>query len=109
LLELLGEALHRKGTLISAPAGYGKTTLLAQWRKAEEAGLPFAWVSLDEQDNDPVRLWRHIVEALRRVAPEEDFGADDLVEMSAAGQKLLEIVLPILINGLARVSRRCDD
>ena len=103
MLELLGEALHRKGTLISAPAGYGKTTLLAQWRKAEEAGLPFAWVSLDEQDNDPVRLWRHIVEALRRVAPEEDFGADDLVEMSAAGQKLLEVVLPILINGLAEL------
>jgi ATP/maltotriose-dependent transcriptional regulator MalT len=103
LLELLGEALHRKATLISAPAGYGKTTLLAQWRRAQETGLPFAWVSLDEQDNDPVRLWRHIVEALRRVAPEEDFGADDLVEMSAAGQKLLEIVLPTLINGLAEL------
>src|SRR5215203_3994313 len=99
LLELLGNASDRKATLISAPAGYGKTTLLAQWRQAEEANLPFAWVSLDERDNDPVRLWRHIVEALRRVAPEELFGADALVEMSAAGQKLLEIVLPILING----------
>jgi LuxR family maltose regulon positive regulatory protein len=109
LLELLGKSSDRKATLISAPAGYGKTTLLAQWRQAEEANLPFAWVSLDERDNDPVRLWRHIVEALRRVAPEELFGADALVEMSAAGQKLLEIVLPILINGLARVSRRCDD
>jgi ATP/maltotriose-dependent transcriptional regulator MalT len=40
----------------------------------------------DEQDNDPVRMWRHIVEALRRVAPEEDFGADVLVGMSAGGR-----------------------
>jgi LuxR family transcriptional regulator, maltose regulon positive regulatory protein len=86
LLELLGEALHHKVTLISAPAGYGKTTLLTQWIQAEDAGLSFAWVSLDEQDNDPVRMWRHIVEALRRVAPEEDFGADVLVGMSAGGR-----------------------
>ena len=62
LLGILGEALHHKATLVSAPAGYGKTTLLAHWRQVEEAEVPFAWVSLDEQDNDLVRLWRHIVE-----------------------------------------------
>jgi LuxR family transcriptional regulator, maltose regulon positive regulatory protein len=106
LLELLGEALHHKVTLISAPAGYGKTTLLTQWIQAEDAGLSFAWVSLDEQDNDPVRMWRHIVEALRRVAPEEDFGADVLVGMSAGGQKLVEIVLPMLINELTELPHR---
>ena len=87
-----------KLTLVSAPAGYGKTTLLTQWREAEKANLSFAWVSLDEQDNDPARLWRHIVEALRRVtpqgAPREDFGAGFLVGMNAAGQRLSEITLP---------------
>jgi LuxR family transcriptional regulator, maltose regulon positive regulatory protein len=56
LLELLGTVRHRKITLVSAPAGYGKSTLLAQWLRAEEAGMSIAWVSLDEQDNDPVRL-----------------------------------------------------
>ena len=61
LLELLGNASDRRITLVSAPAGYGKTTLLAQWLQAGDAGLSIAWVSLDEQDNDPVRLWRHIV------------------------------------------------
>jgi LuxR family transcriptional regulator, maltose regulon positive regulatory protein len=88
LLELLRYALGFKVSVISAPTGYGKTTLLAHWRQIEgEAEVPFAWVSLDEQDNDPIRLWRHIVEALRRVLPEEeDFGANVLVGMSAVGE-----------------------
>src|SRR5215204_2782429 len=87
LLELLRKISNSRVTLVSAPAGYGKTTLLAHWRQVEEADLPFAWVSLDEQDNDPVRMWRHILEALRRVVPEEeDFGADVLVGMGAVGQ-----------------------
>jgi LuxR family maltose regulon positive regulatory protein len=59
LLELLRYALEFKVSVISAPTGYGKTTLLAHWRQVEETEVPFAWVSLDEQDNDPLRLWRH--------------------------------------------------
>jgi LuxR family transcriptional regulator, maltose regulon positive regulatory protein len=108
LLEPLRNASeYNKITLISAPAGYGKTTLLAQWLQAEEASLPFAWVSLDEQDNDPVRLWRHIIEAMCQVALEdEDFRADVLVTLSTAGQNFLEIGLPMLINELAEVPHR---
>jgi len=105
LLELLSKALERKVSVISAPTGYGKTTLLAHWRQVEEADLPFAWVSLDEQDNDPIRLWRHIVEALRRVVPEgEDFGADVLVGMGAVEQEFVGIMLPTLINEIADLS-----
>jgi len=55
--------MGRKVSVISAPTGYGKTTLLAHWRQAEVREVSFAWFSLDEQDNDPVRLWRHLVEA----------------------------------------------
>ena len=107
LLELLRYALEFKVSVISAPTGYGKTTLLAHWRQVEETNLPFAWVSLDEQDNDPIRLWRHIVEALRRVVPEEEgFGADILVGMSAGGQGIVEAILPTLINALAEVPQR---
>jgi LuxR family transcriptional regulator, maltose regulon positive regulatory protein len=104
LLELLHDALECKVSVISAPTGYGKTTLLAHWRQVEEADLPFAWVSLDEQDDDLVRMWRHIVEALRRVMPEEDFGADVLVRMSAMGQNFVEATLPTLINEIAELS-----
>src|SRR5829696_1561604 len=103
LLELLRNALDCKVTIMSAQAGYGKTTLLAHWRQVE-AELPFAWVSLDEQDNDPIRLWRHILEALRRVVPEEEnFGAEVLVGLSAVEQRFAAITLPTLISELAEL------
>jgi LuxR family transcriptional regulator, maltose regulon positive regulatory protein len=96
-----------KVSIISAPTGYGKTTLLVHWRRAEDDELPFAWVSLDEQDNDPIRMWRHIVEALRRIVPEEeDFGADVPVGVGAVGQQLVGITLPTLINEIAELSGR---
>jgi LuxR family transcriptional regulator, maltose regulon positive regulatory protein len=105
LFDLLQNATDRKLSIISAPTGYGKTTLLAHWRRVEEADLAFAWVSLDEQDNDPIRLWRHIVEALHRaVSDEEDFGTDVLVGMSAVGQGFVGTTLPTLINELAELS-----
>ena len=104
LLELLHTALDCKVSVISAQTGYGKTTLLAHWRQVEQADVPFAWVSLDEQDNDPIRLWRHIVEALRQVEPEEeDFGADALEGMSAVGQEFIGTALPTLINEIAEL------
>jgi len=71
-----------------------------------EDGLAFGWVSLDEQDNDPVRLWRHILEALRQVAPSEDFATDVIGGMSAVGRELVEITLPMLINELAGLDQR---
>ena len=104
LLGRLRDGLDCKVCVISAPTGYGKTTLLAHWRQVEEAEVPFAWVSLDEQDNDSIRLWRHIVEALRQVVPEEEeFGADVLLGMSAVGQRVVETTLPTLINELAEL------
>ena len=53
--------------LVSAPAGYGKTVLLADW--AQRAQFPAAWLSLDAGDNDPARFWRYAVAALDRVRP----------------------------------------
>jgi len=102
LIEQLHEALDCRISVISAPTGYGKTTLLAHWRRVEEADLCFAWVSLDEQDDDPIRLWRHIVEAVRGGLPEEEeFGDDVLTSISAAGLGFAEITLPLLINELS--------
>src|SRR5579859_5077196 len=67
LLERLNEGLHRKLTLISAPAGFGKTTLLSEWTLG--LGRPVAWLSLDEGDNDPTRFLTYLVAALQTIAP----------------------------------------
>ncbi len=74
LIECLSAGLGRSGgfarklTLVSAPACYGKTTLLAQW--VAQCGQPGAWLSLDEGDNDPARFWAYVVSALRTVRAE---------------------------------------
>ncbi len=67
LIERLDEGFAGKLTLISAPAGFGKTTSLAAWHAARPgAAMPLAWLSLEDSDNDPVRFWRHVVTAVDR-------------------------------------------
>src|SRR5580698_4504733 len=63
----LDEGLARGLVLACAPAGYGKTVLLADW--AQSSRHPAAWLSLDAGDNDPARFWRHVVAALDRASP----------------------------------------
>src|SRR6185312_4838644 len=60
LLDRLREGRGRKLTLVCAPAGYGKTTVLAQWCEAESERTPFVWMSADEGDGDPVRFWSNL-------------------------------------------------
>ncbi len=67
LAGALDEGLARGLILVCAPAGFGKTALLADW--VRRGGRPVAWLSLDAGDNDPARFWRHVVAALDRVRP----------------------------------------
>src|ERR1700751_5658335 len=67
LVEALGEGLARGRVLVCAPAGFGKTALLADWARGD--GRPVAWLSLDSGDSDPARFWRYAVAALDRVRP----------------------------------------
>ena len=67
LAERLDEGLGEGLVLVCAPAGYGKTVLLAEW--VRRGRHPVAWLSLDAGDNDPARFWRHAVAALDRVRP----------------------------------------
>ena len=67
LMARLDEGLARGLVLTCAPAGYGKTVLLADW--ARRGGHPAAWLSLDAGDNDPALFWRHAVAALDRTRP----------------------------------------
>jgi len=67
LLQALGEGLDRGRVLVCAPAGFGKTALLADW--ARGGGRPVAWLGLDGGDSDPARFWRYAVAALDRARP----------------------------------------
>ena len=69
LIERLNESLHRTPgvTLISAPAGFGKTTLISEWVAGCER--PVAWLSLDEGDSDLTRFLTYLVAALQTIAP----------------------------------------
>src|ERR1700686_2547167 len=66
LLERLSAGLHRKLTLISAPAGFGKTTLVSAWVEGIER--PTAWLSLEEGENDPAQFLAYLVAALQTIA-----------------------------------------
>src|ERR1700738_3165541 len=66
LLAQLNEGLHRKLILISAPAGFGKTTLISEWLAG--CARPVAWLSLDDQENDPARFLMYLVAALQTIA-----------------------------------------
>jgi LuxR family transcriptional regulator, maltose regulon positive regulatory protein len=87
--------------LLDAPAGSGKTTLLAQWCLTDQASRRVAWVSLDENDDDPVRFWVYIIEAFRVLQP--SFGDAPLGLLQGAGSAdvLTQVVLPQLLNELA--------
>jgi ATP/maltotriose-dependent transcriptional regulator MalT len=67
LVEALGEGLARGLVVVCAPAGFGKTALLADWARSGQR--PVGWLSLDTADNDPARFWRHVVAALDRACP----------------------------------------
>lgn len=99
-------ALGRPGTrltLVDAPAGWGKTTLLGQWRAQDPLERPFAWVSLDPADADPVRFWSYVIEALCRTVPDLD-GDDELqAALRVPGLDPQALALPELINRLSRL------
>jgi LuxR family transcriptional regulator, maltose regulon positive regulatory protein len=93
----LQEGVQARLCLLDAPAGFGKTTLLTQWRAAVGA-TQVAWVALDEGDNDPTRFWIYVIEALRTVQP--GLGAAALQALHQASADPYRAVLPGLLNEL---------
>src|SRR5205814_9896076 len=76
LSERLSRGAESALTLVSAPAGFGKTTLLAEWLAVAAAGgRSVAWLSLDRRDNDPALFWTYLVAALNAGVPGEGAGA----------------------------------
>jgi LuxR family maltose regulon positive regulatory protein len=97
LIEQLDAGLHRKLTLISAPAGFGKTTLVAEW--VQHTDRPLAWLSLDEGDNDPIRFFTYLLAALQRTDP--DIGQTARAMLQAPRLPPPEPLLTSLINDIA--------
>jgi LuxR family maltose regulon positive regulatory protein len=83
-------------TLLTAPAGFGKTTLVAEW--LQQQTLPAAWLSLDEQDNDPVLFWRYLIAALQEI--DNQFGQQALAVLATFPRNPLETVVTFLINDI---------
>lgn len=108
LVERLNEGIRpgggfaRKVTLISAPAGFGKTTLLSEWMALSPSPLPSgeavraAWLSLDEGDNDPARFLTYLVAALQTMIP--DIGKGVLAMLQSPQPPPSEVILTALLN-----------
>lgn len=99
LIKQLNEGLNRKLTLVSAPAGFGKTTLVSDW--LDKCDRPVAWLSLDEGDNDPIRFLTYIVVALQTIAPTTGVGVLKLLHSPQAPS--MEAILTLLLNEIATI------
>jgi len=100
LTERLPQVLESTLTLVSAPAGFGKSTLVAAWvSECRSAECASAWLALDDRDNDAARYWQYVIAALQTAVP--DVGADARAELES-GQST-ETVVAALLNDLDAV------
>jgi ATP/maltotriose-dependent transcriptional regulator MalT len=99
LIERLLAGSDRRATLISAPAGAGKTSLLAEWAGADSDGRNVAWVTLDRDDNDPVRFWTYVLAALAGAGLRADVDVD--AALRTPGVDVATRVLAPVINAAA--------
>ena len=99
LIEQLDESLHHKLTLVSAPAGFGKTTLLSEWSVRRQQ--PVAWLSLDEGDNDLALFWSYFIAALQTLLPNIGAGAFDALQSPQPPS--IEPILTSLLNEMIAI------
>jgi LuxR family maltose regulon positive regulatory protein len=100
LIHTLTDSRNVRLVLVSAPAGFGKTTLAAEWAASQDEDRPFAWVLLDEVDNDPVSLWTTVVASLNDALT----GLDEDNLTGALQNETPDVdraLLPRLLNALA--------
>ena len=103
LIERLDQGIERKLTLVSAPAGFGKTTVLAEWLAATPASeRPGAWVSLDQSDNDPALFWAYFITALQTV--QIGVGENALSLLHSSQPPPIEALLGTLLNEITTIS-----
>lgn len=104
LSDRLGEGVDTKLTLVSAPAGFGKTTLLAQWiARSPIAQRSTAWLSLDQGDSQPGAFWTYVISALQTVAP--GVGAQALAFLRESQPPSIEVIIGTLLNDVGAAAR----
>jgi LuxR family maltose regulon positive regulatory protein len=102
LIEQLDDGLNCKLTLIAAPAGFGKTTLVSSWIDKLLQSSPdvklykVCWISLDERDNDPITFWKYVVAALQTISPK--IGKITISMLDSINTFNTEVVVTMLIN-----------
>jgi len=102
LIEQLDDALNYKLTLISAPAGFGKTTLVSSWINKLQQNSPDAklyricWISIDERDNDPLTFWKYVIAALQTTSPQIGEIIKSMLDSMTVFST--EVVVTMLIN-----------
>ena len=99
LMNRLNIGLHQKLILVSAPAGFGKTTLITEWLSMSKH--PVAWLSLDEADNDPARFLAYVITAMQRIAPQTGTHLLKLLESPQLPQ--IETLLTPFLNDIAAI------
>jgi len=102
LIDLVSEGVHRKLTLVSAPAGYGKTTLISEW--ASGCDYPTAWYSLDDGDSDPARFLRYLIRAIQTACP--GVGREILGLLDSPQPPAVDSLLLALINEISVLERK---
>lgn len=98
----LNQGLDRRLTLVSAPAGFGKSTTIAQW--LAQTSLPGAWLSLDRGDNDPVRFWQYVITSCQSFAPH--IGLNALAMLQKPREHPFEAALTSFVNDLTQLVGR---
>jgi LuxR family transcriptional regulator, maltose regulon positive regulatory protein len=101
LIARLNKGLHHRLTLISAPAGFGKTSLVSAWSR--DSGRPVAWLSLDDADTDLARFLTHLVAALQTIAP--TLGTDLVALLQSSQPPAADALMPLLLNQIATLPR----
>ncbi|MEX2426034.1 MAG: LuxR C-terminal-related transcriptional regulator [Thermomicrobiaceae bacterium] len=99
LIELLNQRMNSRLTLLSAPAGFGKTTLALEWVRS--CGKPVAWLSLDSGDSNPTRFLAHLLAAVQTVAPEVGTGLTRTLQTPQPPSS--ESILTVLLNEISEL------
>lgn len=105
LANKLNEGMRGKLTLVSAPAGFGKTTLLSEW--ATSCGRAVAWLSLDYEDTDQARFLAYLIAAFQTIVP--DFGVETDKLLQSPEPIPSETILTLLLNEIGTLYRGCDE